>query len=240
MNDININEILEQDPIFESRITINDNFLVLKAAVENIGESLSLDVQNGTIDLTTSALGTIKAKGITTNKCIFPTSGIAKVSINELNDGKVAALIGAFDTVTASSIDVTSKVTAGGLKVTGVVELLGTTRLQKGITKKRESIGSFSSNYTKVVRNDDNVLAVAFSSSGHVLSLAPDTTATLLDGHEVTILNVGPGSFNIQSGNIVGYNSVELRAGGKSSAVLHYNSALSKWYIVSSNGLVLA
>lgn len=238
--DISINEILEQDPISQSRITINENFLGVKSGLDNITSSLLLDTQNGTIDISTQPIGSIKAKAIGANKCIFPSTGSSKVSINELNDGQIVALIGKIDSVTSTTLTVTGLSTLATLKTSGTSQFLGTVSILKGLTKKREMIGSFTANTTKTISNGDCLLGVTFANSGYSLTLSPNAVDTLLDGHEVTILNVGTAPFNITTTNVVGYNTILLAPGGKSSIVLHYNLALSSWYIVASNGLTLS
>lgn len=238
--DILINEILEQDPISESRITINENFEELKSSIVSISESINLDAQNGTLDLSGSPLGTIKAKGITADKAVFPNVGAAKVTINVLNDGQIVALIGTIDAVTSTNITVSSKVTAATARVNGISELNGSVKLLKGFTKKRETVGNFTANTTKTISNEDNVLGVIFSNSGYTLTLVPNSTDPLLDGHELTIINVGTALFNITTGNVIGYNLISLQPGGKSSIILHYNLSLSKWYIVASNAVAMS
>lgn len=238
--DILINEILEQDPISESRITINENFEEVKSAILSISESIQLDPQNGTLDLTTSALGTVKAKAITAGKAIFPFTGPSKVTINELNDGQIVALIGTIDSVLSTNMSVSGKITSAALRVNGISELNGTVKLLKGFTKKREVIGNFTANTTKTISNEDNVLGVIFSNSGFKLTLAPNSTDPLLDGHELTIINVGTAPFNLAVGNVIGYNIISLLPGGKSSIILHYNLSLQKWYIVASNAVTMS
>lgn len=238
--DILINEILEQDPISESRITINENFEELKSSILTISGSVNLDAQNGTLDLTTSPLGTIKAKAITVDKAIFPTTGPALVTVNVLNDGQIVALIGTIDAVTSTNVTVTNKVTAATARINGISELNGAVKLLKGFTKKREAVGNYTANTTKTISNDDNVLCVIFNNSGYTLTLSPNSTDPLLDGHELTIINVGTAPFNITTGNVIGYNLVSLLPGGKSSIILHYNLSLSKWYIVASNAVAMS
>ena len=239
--DISINEILEQDPISESRITINENFQELKSSLELITDAVKLDPQNGTIDLTGAVLGTIKAKAITADQAVFPTTGVAKVTINKLNDGQIVALIGTIDVVTATNLTVTALLTSVGLRINGLSQLNGTVQLLKGFTKKRETISNTAAaDLSKTISNTDSVLATMFSSSGYTLILVPNPTDLLLDGHELTILNVGPtASFNLSVTNIVGYASILLSGGAKSSVILHYNASLTKWYIVASNGVTL-
>jgi len=238
--DILINEILEQDPISESRITINENFEEVKSAILSISDSIQLDPQNGTLDLTATAIGTIKAKGITTGKAIFPTTGAAKVTINALNDGQIVALIGTIDAITSTNVTVSAKITAASARINGISELNGTVKLLKGFTKKREVVGNYTASTTKTISNEDNVLGVIFSSSGCTLTLAANSTDALSDGHETTIINVGTAPFNIAVGNVVGYNTIMLSPGGKSSIILHYNLSLQKWYILASNAVTMS
>lgn len=238
--DILINEILEQDPISESRITINENFEELKSSIVSMSESINLDIQNGTLDLSGSPLGTIKAKAITLDKAIFPNIGTAKVTINVLNDGQIIALIGTIDAVASTNITVSSKLTAAAARVNGISEFNGSVKLLKGFTKKREVVGNFTADTAKTISNEDNVLGVIFSNAGYTLTLAPNSTDPLLDGHELTIINLGTAQFNIATGNVVGYNQILLMPGAKSSIILHYNLSLSKWYIVASNAVTMS
>ena len=72
---VTITEILGTDSIAGSRLTINSNFLLLENAYNDLEDSFNINVLTGSLDVSTTSSGQIKAKSMLSNSMVLPSSG---------------------------------------------------------------------------------------------------------------------------------------------------------------------
>lgn len=72
---ITITEILGTDSISGSRLTINANFLLLENAYNDLENTFNINVLTGSLDVSNTPSGQIKAKSMMSNSLLMPSSG---------------------------------------------------------------------------------------------------------------------------------------------------------------------
>ena len=78
---ITITEILGTDSISGSRLTINANFLLLENAYNDLEDTFNINVLTGSMDVSSSSSGQIKAKSLIANSLVMPASGSPTIQI---------------------------------------------------------------------------------------------------------------------------------------------------------------
>jgi hypothetical protein len=107
MATVNTTEILGSDSISGSRVTINSNFLILQNWINGYVTVFGVDSVNGILDLTGSATGKVAAKIGAFNSIAVPAIGTSTASVNSAGQA-------AFSSVTSTSLTSSGSVTFSG------------------------------------------------------------------------------------------------------------------------------
>lgn len=236
-----ITEILGTDPFSGSRVVINANFQALKNQLDDIETNFGMSILSGNLDLTGATGGQILAKTLGVNSIVLPASGSPTITLTGSS-----GLITAEDLTLGTSIEAPDAEfdnlvmsALGSSTYNGQVTFNELVKLYDGVARNRVDIGAVAAH--TVLNSDCTIIFESDGSSPPTLTLTADVS--LVDGHEITLIDKGSDATTLVSTNILGFASGTVQFSGspyKSAVTLQWSVADAKWMIVSSSNMNLA
>lgn len=236
-----ITEILGTDPFSGSRVVINANFQALKNQLDDIETNFGLSILSGNLDVSAATGGQILAKTIGVNSLSLPASGTPTIT-----------LIGSTGLITAEDLTLTDTIEAptaefddltmsalGSSTFNGQATFNELVKLYDGVARNRVDIGAVAAH--TVLNSDCTIIFENDGSSPPVLTLTPH--GSLVDGHEITLIDKGSDATTLTSTNILGFTSGTIQFSGspyKSAITLQWSVSDAAWLVVSSSNMNLA
>lgn len=235
-----ITDLLGQDSFSGSRLTINANFHSLKSEIDTIESIFGLSLSSGNLDISAATGGQIKAKVGAFNSIQLPSAGTPVITLNGTTGAMTGSSLVVTGAITATTININLSGTfnnQGSSTFDGQATFEDLVKFNAGRSRKKVDIGAST---THTVINTDNVIVFDGTASPAIMSLTPD--ASLVDGHEFTLVSKGTGPCSLDTSNILGYTSgsIDFNAGAyKSSITLMFSLADSAWIVTASNNMTL-
>jgi len=235
-----ITTLLGTDPFSGSRIVINANFEALKNTLDDIETNFGLSILSGNIDVSTATGGQILAKTIGVNTITLPSTGTPNITLTG-----ATGLIEAEDITLTTSIEAPSAEfdnlvmsALGSSTFNGQVTFNELVKLYDGVARNRIDIGAVAAH--TVLNSDCTIIFENNGSSPPVLTLTPD--ASLVDGHEITLVDKSSDVTTLASSNILGFSAGTIQFSGspyKSAITIQWSVSDNAWIVVSSSNMTL-
>ena len=160
---ITITEILGTDSISGSRLTINANFLLLENAYNDLENTFNINVLTGSLDVSSTTSGQIKAKSLLANSLVMPASGSPTIQI--YGTGASGGFIVASSTVAGATGIFSNVLQANTLSASGSATFGATATFNSVLNVEgRMSIGA-SGNFVNTNRKATVGSSTAFPSA---------------------------------------------------------------------------
>ena len=160
---ITITEILGTDSISGSRLTINANFLLLENAYNDLEDTFNINVLTGSMDVSSSSSGQIKAKSLLANSLVMPASGSPTIQI--YGTGASGGFIVASSTVAGATGIFSNVLQANILSASGTATFGATATFNSVINVEGRMIIGASGNFVNTNRKATVGASTAFPSA---------------------------------------------------------------------------